>query len=183
MTITMGAQMASAEEEVALADGAVVSVGPPSLRAEVRVDATEWLALDVLSLTQSLLRTLDNQPSRPPGPLTVDIVFTDNAAVAGLNSAFRGKAAPTNVLAFPSGEGAEGGCRHLGGIALAYGVMNREATERGISLGDHTTHLTLHGLLHLFGFDHHSDGEREDMERVEIAILKGLGVPDPYQGS
>jgi probable rRNA maturation factor len=57
----------------------------------------------------------------------------------------------------------------------------REAQEQGKSLHDHTVHLIVHGTLHLLGYDHVEDGEAEEMERLETDILKGLGIPDPYE--
>ena len=106
----------------------------------------------------------------------IAILLADDARLAGLNAAFRGKDAPTNVLSFPSAEGADA----LGDIALAYGVCAREAAEQAKSLGHHLQHLTAHGVLHLLGYDHESDAEAEAMEAKERAILAGLGVADPY---
>lgn len=108
---------------------------------------------------------------------TVAVLLTDDEAVAELNQGFRGKAGPTNVLSFPAAANPEG---HLGDIALAYGVCAREAAEQGKSLEHHLAHLTAHGVLHLLGYDHETDGEAEAMEALERSILETLGVPDPY---
>ena len=75
----------------------------------------------------------------------------------------------------------EGESRPLGDIALAYGVIAREAAEQGKTLRDHTVHLIVHGTLHLIGYDHETDEEAEEMEQLETGILKGLGVSDPYE--
>jgi len=107
----------------------------------------------------------------------VTILLTDDATVAELNSRFRQKQGPTNVLSFPAARNPE---RHLGDLALAYGVCAREAAEQGKSLGHHLQHLTVHGVLHLLGYDHIGDDEAEVMEGLERAVLAGLGVPDPY---
>jgi probable rRNA maturation factor len=116
---------------------------------------------------------------REAGDLAV--LLADDARLAALNMAFRGKDAPTNVLSFPAAAGAESpGPRYLGDVALAFGVCAREAAEQGKSLGHHLQHLTAHGVLHLLGYDHESDAEAEAMEAVERAILAGLGVADPY---
>lgn len=104
------------------------------------------------------------------------ILLADDARVAALNAAFRGKDAPTNVLSFPTTHPSD----ELGDIALAFGVCAREAAEQGKSLGHHLQHLTAHGVLHLLGYDHESDAEAEAMEAVERAILAGIGVADPY---
>ena len=108
----------------------------------------------------------------------VAILLADDARLAALNAAFRGKPAPTNVLSFPAAGEASGGA--LGDIALAYGVCAREASEQGKSLAHHLQHLTAHGVLHLLGYDHESDAEAQAMEAAERAILAGLGVADPY---
>jgi len=106
----------------------------------------------------------------------IAILLADDARLAALNSAFRGKEGPTNVLSFPAAPGAA----ELGDVALAFGVCAREAAEQGKTLGHHLLHLTAHGVLHLLGYDHESDAEAEAMEAKERSILAGLGVPDPY---
>ena len=76
---------------------------------------------------------------------------------------------------------AEGPPEMLGDLALAHGTCAREASEKGISLEDHATHLLIHGLLHLAGHDHvDSDAQAEAMEALEIAALAKLGIADPY---
>ena len=114
----------------------------------------------------------------------VTILFTDDDAMKALNTEWRGKASPTNVLSFlapddlpiPSGED-----RPLGDIVLASGVVAREASEQGKSLPDHVAHLIVHGILHLLGHDHEDDDEADRMEHLETEILKGLGISDPYE--
>ena len=94
-----------------------------------------------------------------------------------LNRRFRGKDYPTNVLSFPS---VQNGSGYLGDVALALGVAAREARAGNKSIKDHVLHLTVHGVLHLLGYDHEKSGEARTMERVEIAILHKLGVGNPY---
>jgi probable rRNA maturation factor len=103
------------------------------------------------------------------------ILLAADARVRALNATFRGRDQPTNVLSFPAARGAA-----LGDIALAYGVCAREAAEQGKSLADHLSHLTTHGVLHLFGYDHETDADAALMEAKERAILASLGVADPY---
>ncbi len=111
------------------------------------------------------------------------ILFADDAAMAALNGKWRGKAHATNVLSFPAEDMPlpDGEARPLGDIILASGVVAREAAQQGKSLPDHTTHLIIHGLLHLLGYDHQDDGEAREMEGLETEILKGLGISDPYE--
>lgn len=106
------------------------------------------------------------------------VLLTDDATVRDLNARFRGKDAPTNVLSFPAPANPED---HLGDIALALGVMVREAAQQGKPLAHHLQHLVIHGVLHLIGYDHETDGDAERMESLERQLLAGLGVPDPYQ--
>ena len=109
------------------------------------------------------------------GALT--ILLADDAALRRLNREFRGKDKPTNVLSFPAAPNPEG---HLGDIAIAYGVTAREAAEGGKSFADHATHLAVHGVLHLLGYDHETEAEAAIMEPLETAILAELGIADPY---
>jgi probable rRNA maturation factor len=68
----------------------------------------------------------------------------------------------------------------LGDIVLALGVVTKEATEQAKPLKDHVSHLIIHGLLHLLGYDHEDEAEADEMEDLERHIMKGLGFPDPY---
>jgi len=119
-------------------------------------------------------------PPPPEGAVpssSVTILLTSDDEVAELNERFRHKPGPTNVLSFPAPPNPE---NHLGDIALAYGVCAREAAEQGKSLADHLRHLTVHGVLHLAGYDHQTDDEAQAMEALERRVLAGLGVADPY---
>ncbi len=117
------------------------------------------------------------EPSDGEAAQGVAVLLTSDEAVAELNQRFRGKAGPTNVLSFPASANPE---NHLGDVALAHGVCAREAAEQGKSLEQHLSHLVVHGVLHLLGYDHETDGEAEAMEALERSILESLGVPDPY---
>lgn len=107
----------------------------------------------------------------------VTILLTDDESVRELNAQFRGQDKPTNVLSFPAPDNPE---RFAGDIALAYGVCAREAVDQGKTLAQHLQHLTVHGVLHLLGYDHIGNDEAEVMEGLERAVLADLGVPDPY---
>ncbi|MEO1102330.1 MAG: rRNA maturation RNase YbeY [Pseudomonadota bacterium] len=159
--------------------------GPPSLRANIRIEDPAWNAVDQVALADMVLTAVSAHHIAPRHAATCDILFASDEAVAHLNGAFRGKSGPTNVLAFPSGEnpGDAQEAVELGGIALAFGVMQAEARGRGIPRAHHTAHLLLHGVLHLLGLEHEREEDRLAMERTEIDILQGLGIPDPYEGS
>jgi probable rRNA maturation factor len=110
--------------------------------------------------------------------LGVTVLLTSDAEVQSLNAQFRGQDKPTNVLSFPAPDTAR---PHLGDVALAYGVCASEAQAQGKTLDQHLAHLTAHGVLHLLGYDHESEAQADDMERLERVILAGLGYPDPYE--
>ena len=111
------------------------------------------------------------------------VVLADDRMVRGLNATYRGKDAPTNVLSFPFQTppgGVPEDARYLGDVVLAAETVGREAEERGIAPTAHLQHLVVHGLLHLLGFDHTTEAEAEQMERIEVEILATLGIADPY---
>lgn len=106
--------------------------------------------------------------------------LVDAAEGRALNARFRGKDAPTNVLAFGHAVPEETGEALLGDIVLCVPVVAREAREQGKVLADHYAHLVVHGILHLLGHDHRTDDEAEAMERLERDILAALDISDPY---
>jgi probable rRNA maturation factor len=110
------------------------------------------------------------------------ILLTDDSAIRALNRDWRGKDEPTNVLSFPAQEACADGRapRMLGDIVIAYETAAREAEVEGKPLVHHLAHLAVHGFLHLVGYDHEASEEADAMERLEVAILARLGVPDPY---
>ncbi len=108
----------------------------------------------------------------------VSIVLADDAFIQNLNKEYRGKDKPTNVLSFPQGEPFS-----LGDIILARETITREAEDQKKSFDDHLSHLTVHGILHLLGFDHEEESEAEEMEALEIEILEKMGLKNPYETS
>ena len=111
----------------------------------------------------------------------VGVQLADDTQVRALNRKWRNIDKPTNVLSFPAAEPkALASAPMLGDIVLAYETTQAEASAEGKTFGDHTTHLIVHGFLHLIGFDHLTDSQAEAMERLETRILAQLGVADPY---
>jgi len=111
------------------------------------------------------------------------VALSSDAKVAQLNADYRGKPTPTNVLSFPaSGKAAAGGrqMRMLGDLVLGAETVAREAAELGLPPAHHLQHLTVHGLLHLLGYDHETDEEAQVMEALEVRILERLGIANPY---
>lgn len=115
---------------------------------------------------------------RAAGSLT--ILLTNDAEVRALNADYRGKDKPTNVLSFPDGDRGEDGSPHLGDIALAYETIATEARAQKKTFEAHLTHLVIHGTLHLLGYDHETTRDAAIMEALEIELLAGIGIKNPY---
>lgn len=111
----------------------------------------------------------------------VSIYIVDEAEGQELNSQYRGKDYPTNVLSFPADIAEEVGIPLLGDLVICAPVVEREAQEQNKALAAHWAHMLVHGTLHLIGFDHIDDDEAEQMESLETQIVTGLGYPAPYQ--
>lgn len=106
--------------------------------------------------------------------LTVRVVGTPEGRA--LNREYRGRDYATNVLTFVLNDRAP----YEGDLALCAPVVAREAREQGKAIKAHYAHLTVHGVLHLQGYDHDSDEDARTMERLEARILKRLGYDNPY---
>ena len=105
------------------------------------------------------------------------ILLSDDKTLRRLNRDFRGKNKPTNVLSFPGNDD------YAGDIAIAHGVTKAEAKAAGKKFSDHATHLVVHGVLHLAGYDHERPKDAKVMEPLEVKILKRLGIADPYRAA
>nr|WP_189403790.1 rRNA maturation RNase YbeY [Alteromonas halophila] len=115
------------------------------------------------------------------GTQEVTVRFVGEEESATLNGDYRDKHYPTNVLSFPfeAPPGIE--LNLLGDLVVCVPVICKEAREQNKAVSDHYTHMIVHGVLHLMGFDHITDAEAQEMEALEIAILSRLGIDDPYQ--
>ena len=146
-----------------------------------------WLALQNVSRQGNAFDGFDYQHwiesalaeiARTPLETTVRIVDEDE--MRELNSQFRGKRTPTNVLSFPfeTIDGVDYQC--LGDIVLCAPTAKSEAREQDKPLDSHCAHLIIHGTLHLCGYDHVTEQEAIAMESLEKTIMDGLGFADPY---
>ena len=110
----------------------------------------------------------------------ITILLTTDRELQALNLRFRRKDAATNVLSFPA---AHDGLAYLGDVAIAYGVAAKEAKAAGKALADHAVHLAVHGVLHLLGYDHETARQANVMEPMEVRILSGFGIVNPYEAT
>lgn len=117
------------------------------------------------------------------------LLLTDNNKMQNLNNQFLQKNKPTNVLSFPDNTITyqelldfliNKDYIYIGDIALGYEIVNSEANQTNISLQDHFTHLLIHGVLHLIGYDHIKNIDAQKMMDLEIAILSKIGIKSPY---
>lgn len=160
------------------------------------IEDSRWASIDLADLAETAaVETLCDQ-ALAPAKFEISLLGCNDRRIADLNADYRGKPVPTNVLSWPAAEhGAEhDGARpykpdagkvdkpaELGDIALAWETCAREAAERGIDMRDHVTHLLVHGVLHLLGYDHVRDKDAALMEATELRILAGLGIANPYE--
>jgi probable rRNA maturation factor len=161
---------------------------------DIVIEAGAWDAdmLEPLAL-RAVTATLRHMALEPED-CEVTLLACDDARIAELNADFRGKPTPTNVLSWPAqslAPAAEGkpppppatgfdGMIELGDIALSYDTCTSEATGSEKPFADHLTHLIVHGVLHLLGYDHVTDGDAALMERIEVEILGSFGIDNPY---
>ena len=164
----------------------------PDPLLDFQITVASWQRIPRLRarLQQAAQVTAAHLPKKFAFPFCATVLLAGNAKIQQLNHDFRGMDKPTNVLSFPQYSPAElpklgkqKTAVELGDIALAYQYTAKEAKENNKLLINHATHLVVHGLLHLFGYDHCHDEEAEVMEKMEIRIMKALGLPDPYIAS
>lgn len=155
----------------------------PGLEIELRMDADGWRALS--GPVEPVVRAAAVAAFSAAADMKnaeLSVLLTDDRAISDLNAEWRSKQGPTNVLSFPAGNALAGDTVLLGDVVVALETVQREAAEAGIPDVDHLSHLVVHGVLHLLGFDHETNPDAEEMEAREVSILAGLGVPNPYAG-
>jgi len=117
------------------------------------------------------------------GTVELAVRLVPPGEIRRLNRDYRGKDTPTNVLSFPVPVQNDVRPRPLGDVVICPAVLRKEAREQGKTLRAHWAHLTVHGVLHLVGYDHEDDDDARRMERREIAVLRRLGFPNPYRSA
>lgn len=127
---------------------------------------------------RAYLEVLGQKPMPSANELSVRIA--DKSEMKALNHNYRGKDKPTNVLSFTADIPDDVEVDLLGDIVICLDVVIDEAREANKSVADHFAHMVVHGVLHLCGFDHIRDADAEEMEALEVSILKDLQIADPY---
>ena len=114
----------------------------------------------------------------------LSMLLTTDAQVSRLNKDYRNKDKPTNVLSFSAADNSaclpDGVPVLLGDVVLGFETIREEAARHGKTFLDHACHLSVHGVLHLAGFDHATDESAHEMQGLEIAVLAAAGIGDPY---
>jgi len=164
---------------------------------EVVVTDARWQATGIETLAEAAAQAALARLGLDPSGFEIGLLACDDARIGELNAAFRGKAEATDVLSWPSAErgAVRGGGRpkpprpgspaapeSLGDIALAFETCARDAGAMGRPPAAHLSHLVVHGVLHLLGYDHSRPADAALMEGLEVEILARLGVMDPYGG-
>lgn len=160
---------------------------------DVVVEDDHWNALDIAALAETAARAALDVAGLDPQGYEICVMACDDTRIAALNTSFRDKPGPTNVLSWPAFDLAPDAPGEdpylppepldeetLGDIAIAYETCLREAQDAGKPVAEHVTHLILHGCLHLLGYDHIEDADAAVMESLEIEALAKLGIPNPY---
>jgi probable rRNA maturation factor len=144
---------------------------------EIQVKSALWNAEPrAEDIARAAVLAAADMLSTAPGE--VSIVLTDDSDMQELNRTWRGVDKPTNVLSFPAPKGDAGAM--LGDIVVAYETVARECEDEERIFLHHLAHLTVHGFLHLVGYDHQTDADAEAMETLESKIMARMNMPDPY---
>ena len=126
--------------------------------------------------TQAVQVVFDVVGRMPKDGTEISLVLSDDEEVHTLNKNYRGVDKPTNVLSFETKDDLM-----MGDIVMSLDTLSKEAENESISLLAHYTHLLVHGVLHLMGYDHIEDDDAKVMEELEVKILGQLGIANPYE--
>ncbi|UNE54576.1 rRNA maturation RNase YbeY [Bartonella machadoae] len=150
---------------------------------DIMIESSEWSDKQLLyNITEKVLTATMHHLSLENIVSEVSLLFTDDKHMAQINAKWRNKNKPTNVLSFPAFPleiGQKPG-PILGDIVIAQETVALEAKKERKSFQDHLTHMIVHGVLHLLGYNHETDEEAHQMEKLEREILQKLSINDPY---
>ncbi len=164
---------------------------------EVVEEEPLWDSVDLTTISAKAFDAIIAGLPLTGGPYELSILACNDARIANLNGKFRAKPTPTNVLSWPGFDLAaekDGGVPdmppsagagepfvNIGDIAISYETCLQEARDAAIEPQHHITHLLIHGILHLLGYDHETDADADVMETLEIKLLETMGIGNPYQ--
>jgi probable rRNA maturation factor len=152
----------------------------PAPSIDIQIQSPLWdaqpvavqIVRDAIAAAAATLSTADNE---------VSILLTDDKAIRLLNREWRGIDKPTNVLSFPAATTKASVRMPLfGDIVMAYETLKRECDDEDRIFLHHLAHLTVHGFLHLIGYDHQVEAQAEEMEGLESKIMTRMQMPDPH---
>ncbi len=165
----------------------------PPEAVDILIEDPRWQAANLEGLATQAYGAVLAYFQMPDAGYEISIMGCDDARITALNQGFREKDSPTNVLSWPAEDRSTAGKRpeipasdphgpptELGDIAISYETCKREATAAGKRMEHHVTHLIVHGVLHLLGYDHIIDKDAAIMEAIEVEILGKMGISDPY---
>ncbi|MDR0631912.1 MAG: rRNA maturation RNase YbeY [Holosporaceae bacterium] len=151
------------------------------MNLEISITYDSWNEEKVRPIAMECAKTVFTTVGLNKNNVEICLLFTNDEEVCVLNKTYRGIDKPTNVLSFPMESPLEGNDYYiLGSIALAFETTKRESLEQKKSFHDHLKHLIVHSLLHLLRYDHANENEAEQMEMLEVDILKKMNVKNPY---
>ena len=161
------------------------------MSVDLIVEDARWKTLNLLQIANSAFKETLSQLNLRSENFICCILACSDRKIRGLNSQFRGKNNPTNVLSFPSTletslikriSKLESNVEpfELGDIAIAYELCKKEADTSKIDFEHHLYHLIIHSVLHLLGYEHGEDTDAAKMEKIEVQILANLGITNPY---
>ena len=145
---------------------------------DLRVDENLWHQVPGLkNVIERAFAAIESILDRPG---EVSLLLTNDLEMQRLNSQFRDRDKPTDVLSFPANPM---DLPLLGDIAIGYQICQKDAETARKTLLDHLSHLLIHGFLHLLGYDHLDSKGAEEMEALERSALASLGIADPYSAA
>lgn len=154
-----------------------------SLTVDVIIEDQRWAEVcDPDALAHAAVEAvLSNIEMSWAGELEISFLFCDDLKIKGLNATWNKTNSATNVLSFPtSPTGKQGPVTLLGDVIIAFDTISNEAGAQRKLVSSHAAHMLVHGVLHLFGFDHLNDEAADEMEALETCILNTMGIDDPW---
>lgn len=154
------------------------------MNLEISIENDQWNKYDLSAIAETCASSVFSHLHLNNENVEICFLFTDDETIQDLNFRYRNKNVPTNVLSFPADsikQRVDTRPIILGSVAISFETTSRESCEQNKPFEHHLYHLIVHSLLHLLEYDHIDDESAEIMETLEIEILRGLNIPDPYK--